>query len=91
MSESIEELPIVESSLDPNDASYYRPVCPAGDGWLHRIPAGATLRIVDMEGNQAADILFYDAADPANRYCATTTIANQGEGVFDCWFGLVHR
>ncbi|WP_436499102.1 urea amidolyase associated protein UAAP2 [Actinokineospora sp. HUAS TT18] len=50
----------------------------AGDGWVGVIPAGGTFRIVDLHGNQAADTLFYDAADLDNRYSATDTIREQG-------------
>jgi uncharacterized protein len=51
---------------------------PAGDGWIGDIPAGGTLRIVDLHGNQAVDTLLFDAADPANRYSAMDTIHAQG-------------
>ena len=37
-----------------------------------------TLRILDLEGNQAADTLFFCADDPAERYSATDTIREQG-------------
>ncbi len=50
----------------------------AGDYWLQTIKAGQTLRIVDIAGNQAADTLFYNAADPAERYSAMDTIREQG-------------
>ena len=46
--------------------------------WLHRVKAGETLRIVDLEGNQAVDFLMYAAADDAERYSAQDTIARQG-------------
>jgi urea carboxylase-associated protein 1 len=49
-----------------------------GDGALLEVPAGSWLRIVDLEGNQAVDTLFYDAADLANRYSAFDTIREQG-------------
>ncbi|MCW2785753.1 MAG: Urea carboxylase [Marmoricola sp.] len=49
-----------------------------GDGALIRVPAGGRLRIVDTEGNQAVDTLFYDADDIANRYSAFDTIREQG-------------
>ena len=68
---------LIESSLTEDQATYSH-VCEAGDGWLHQVQAGQTLRIVDLEGNQAADIIFYDAENIANRYCATTTMAAQG-------------
>ena len=35
---------------------------------MHVVRKGETLRIVDLEGNQAADTLFYNADDPAERY-----------------------
>jgi urea carboxylase-associated protein 1 len=37
-----------------------------------------TFRILDLEGNQAADTLFYNANDPAERYSAMDTIREQG-------------
>jgi len=46
--------------------------------WLHTVKAGQTLRIVDLEGNQAVDFLAYSAADDAERYSAQDTIAVQG-------------
>jgi urea carboxylase-associated protein 1 len=53
-------------------------IVPAGEGFLHLVPAGGTLRIVDLEGNQAADTLLYDAHDLDNRYSAMDTIREQG-------------
>ena len=50
----------------------------AGDYYIGTVRAGQTLRIVDLEGNQAADTLFYSAADPAERYSAMDTIREQG-------------
>jgi hypothetical protein len=46
--------------------------------WLHRVLAGQTLRIVDLEGNQAVDFLIYNTKDDAERYSAQDTIATQG-------------
>jgi urea carboxylase-associated protein 1 len=46
--------------------------------WLHAVKAGQTLRIVDLEGNQAVDFLAYNAHDDAERYSAQDTIAAQG-------------
>jgi urea carboxylase-associated protein 1 len=54
-----------------------RHVIPAGDWWLHEIKRGQFLRITDLEGNQAADTLFYNARDPAERYSASDTIRHQ--------------
>lgn len=53
-------------------------VVPARAPWLHHVDAGQTLRIVDLEGNQAVDFLLYAAADDAERYSAQDTIAAQG-------------
>jgi urea carboxylase-associated protein 1 len=39
---------------------------------------GQHLRIVDLEGNQAVDTLFFDAHDTAVRYSAVDTIRSQG-------------
>lgn len=68
---------IRESQLRVENA-VLREVVKAGDYWLKRIARGQTLRILDLEGNQAADTLFYNAADPAERYSAMDTIREQG-------------
>ena len=52
-------------------------VVPARAPWSGIVPAGATMTITDLEGNQAVDCLLYDAADTAVRYCAHTTMAAQ--------------
>ena len=66
-----------ESSLQPKTARL-RNVVNAGDYWMDVVNAGETFRIVDVEGNQAADTLFFNADDPAERYSATDTIRTQG-------------
>jgi|TARA_A100001391_G_scaffold23851_1_gene13134 hypothetical protein len=68
---------IKESNLNPELASYREEVL-AGDYWMHELKAGETLRIVDSHGNQAADTLFYSAADPSERYSAIDTLREQG-------------
>ncbi|WP_339688888.1 urea amidolyase associated protein UAAP2 [uncultured Parasphingorhabdus sp.] len=45
--------------------------------WLHHVAAGQTLRIVDLEGNQAVDFLLYSTADDTERYSAQDTVAAQ--------------
>jgi hypothetical protein len=70
-------LPLVESALRSADAVLDVTVA-AGDGYIGRIPAGGSFRIVDLDGNQAADTLFYDADDVTNRYSAMDTIREQG-------------
>jgi len=69
--------PIVESRLDPAQA-VYRQVVPAGEPWMGEVKRGQTFRIVDLEGNQAVDTLFYSAHDPSERYSAQDTIREQG-------------
>lgn len=53
-------------------------IVPARAPWLHHLAAGQTLRIVDLEGNQAVDFLLYAAGDDAERYSAQDTVAAQG-------------
>jgi len=53
-------------------------VIPAGEGWMRDLEPGQVLRIVDLEGNQAVDTLFYDADNPEDHYSAVQTIAAQG-------------
>jgi len=65
-----------ESSLDPNRAAYVATVL-AGDHWMHEVRKGQTFRILDLEGNQAADTLFYNAHNPEERYSASDTIQQQ--------------
>jgi urea carboxylase-associated protein 1 len=66
-----------ESRLDPAKARL-DVVVPAGQGWTHEVRAGETFRIVDLEGNQAVDTLFFSARDTSERYSATETIRAQG-------------
>ena len=68
---------IKPSTLSPETASY-RCVVTAGDYWMHVVQRGETLRILDLEGNQAADTLFFNADDPHERYSASDTIREQG-------------
>lgn len=49
----------------------------AGDYWVYRLQEGQTLRITDLEGNQAADTLFYNSDDTAERYSVTDTLRGQ--------------
>jgi len=65
-----------DSTLLAGEAMF-RQVVPAGDYWIDIIKAGQYLRIVDVEGNQAADTLFFNAADVAERYSAVDTIRAQ--------------
>ena len=68
---------IKESHRQPEQASF-REVVAAGDYFIHTVKKGQTVRLLDLQGNQAADTLFYSAADPAERYSAMDTIREQG-------------
>jgi urea carboxylase-associated protein 1 len=46
--------------------------------WSAVVPAGRVLTIVDVGGNQSADCLLFDAADPAERYSVPDTLAWSG-------------
>ncbi len=52
-------------------------VVEAGDPFVLEVKSGQTLRIVDLEGNQAVDTIFYNAHDYADRYSAQDTIREQ--------------
>jgi len=67
---------IKQSSLNPEQASYRETVL-AGDYWMQKVSAGQTFRILDLEGNQAADTLFFNADDTSERYSAIDTIREQ--------------
>lgn len=68
---------IKESELLAEHASR-RTTVDAGDYFIGIVKAGETIRILDLEGNQAADTLFYSADNPAERYSAMDTIREQG-------------
>ena len=67
-----------ESELDTLAAGYTR-IIDAGDHWMRRLEKGQVFRILDLEGNQAVDTLFYNANDPTDRYSACDTIQEQGK------------
>lgn len=68
---------IQESALDPKHAVLDQRH-PAGEPILFKVDRGQTLRIVDLEGNQAADVIFYSREDLAEHYSATDTMLAQG-------------
>lgn len=67
---------IVESQLTINTA-VLNEICQAGDPWMALVKKGQIFRILDLEGNQAVDTLFYNAHDAEERYSAVDTIARQ--------------
>jgi len=68
---------IKESNLLEKQANF-REVVKAGDYFIKIVKQGQTFRILDLEGNQAADTLFYNANNPSERYSAMDTIREQG-------------
>jgi uncharacterized protein len=68
---------LAESTYDLAKASYdhYQP---AGEPWLHTLKKGQVFRIIDLEGNQAVDTIFYNANDTAASYSMTDTLQAQG-------------
>jgi uncharacterized protein len=71
------ERALTESPLDPA-AAVLDVIVRAGEPWMQELRKGQTLRIVDLEGNQAVDTLFYNARDTGERYSAVDTIRAQG-------------
>jgi urea carboxylase-associated protein 1 len=60
------------------DDAIFRAVVDAGTYFVRVIEKGQHVRIVDLEGNQAADTLFYNAHDYTDRYSAQDTIRENG-------------
>ncbi len=67
---------LVESRLDPAQA-VMDDIHPAGEPWMKPLKRGQILRIVDLEGNQAVDTIFYSADSTEERYSLTHTIQAQ--------------
>ena len=64
-------------SRDASGARYEQ-VVSAGEPWMGTVARGEILRIVDLEGNQAVDTLFYNGQDLEEHYSAVDTIRAQG-------------
>lgn len=69
-------MPILTSALAPEHASFDHTIA-AGEPFMHTLRRGQIFRILDLEGNQAVDTLFYNADDPSERYSAVDTIREQ--------------
>ncbi|MGB8364420.1 MAG: urea amidolyase associated protein UAAP2 [Rhizomicrobium sp.] len=65
------------STLKP-EAAIYDETVPARAPWSGLVRKDQTIRIVDLEGQQAVDTLFYNAYDHTERYSAQQTLARQG-------------
>ena len=68
--------PLVSSPRDPVDACL-RHVIPAGEPWVGDVAQGQTIRLLDLEGNQAVDTLFFARANPRERYDPQRTLRRQ--------------
>ena len=64
------------SMLSPEQAVVDE-ICAAGEPWVKQVKAGQTFRIVDLEGNQAVDTLFFNAQHALERYSVTDTLRRQ--------------
>lgn len=65
------------SSLDPKSAIYDAAV-PSQAPWSGIVRKGQIIRIIDSEGQQAVDTLFYRLDKPDERYSAQDTLGEQG-------------
>lgn len=63
---------------DRTDRTSEDHLVPAEAPWSGIVRRGQTVRIVDLEGQQAVDTLFYRAEDVAERYSAQDTVRHQG-------------
>jgi uncharacterized protein len=70
--------PTLQVSTLAADQACFRHRQPAGEPWLTEIKAGQTVRIVDLDGNQAVDIIFYNRHEVGEHYSATNTMLGQG-------------
>src|SRR3954462_1368987 len=68
------EPPTIDTAASNN---LYDFTIPAGAPWSHVVKKGQTIRIIDLEGNQAVDCILYNAHDPAERYSSCDTITAQ--------------
>jgi uncharacterized protein len=68
----------IDRSKLTSETAIYDEVIPARQPWSKVIKTGQILRIIDLQGNQAVDTLFYHADDPSERYSAPDKIVNQG-------------
>jgi urea carboxylase-associated protein 1 len=76
------------SGRDPSTAVYAHDV-PAERPWSHLLKRGQTVRIVDIEGQQAVDALLYCTDDTAERYSAQDTMRVQNTAYIDVGTKLI--
>ena len=66
----------LESACKEADAVHVE-IVKAGTGWMYPVRKGQILRIVDINGNQAVDTIFYNADNTAERYSVQQTVQRQ--------------
>ena len=59
-------------------AAIFDETVPAGAPWSGLLRCGQVLRIIDLEGQQAVDALFYAAGNTAERYSMQDTLLGAG-------------
>jgi uncharacterized protein len=69
---------LIESKFNP-DLAIIDEICAAGEPWTKIIKHGQIFRIVDLEGNQAVDTLFFNAKHVLEHYSVTDTIRAQNK------------
>lgn len=67
---------LIHSEKHP-EAAVQRAVIGAGEPFITDVKAGQTLRLLDLEGNQAVDTLFYSARNSRERYDVQRTLRRQ--------------
>ncbi|PCD00841.1 urea amidolyase associated protein UAAP2 [Halopseudomonas pelagia] len=67
---------LTHSDKQPDNASLRSHIA-AGEPFMLDIKAGQTVRLLDLEGNQAVDTLFYSASNPRERYDVQRTLRRQ--------------
>jgi uncharacterized protein len=68
---------VIQVSPRLPESAFFSAAVEAGDSFVRIIRRGQFVRIVDLEGNQAVDTLFYNAENYADRYSAQDTIRQQ--------------
>jgi urea carboxylase-associated protein 1 len=73
LSAPLQESPLTEATALRSE------ICAAGEPWMGRVAKGQTFRIVDLEGNQAVDTIFFNAHHLQERYSSAHTIRKSGQ------------
>ena len=66
------------SDIRSAESAVFQATIAAGEPFICEVKAGQTLRLLDLEGNQAVDTLFFNARNPRERYDPQRTLRKQG-------------